>query len=78
VFSRRQPEFGLVSSALQASRIRLRRGSELHRFSGMFELIRLFADLVPFVPHAGEPHHSSDGTRPAEPGASEPLKSRTP
>jgi hypothetical protein len=78
VLIRRQAEFGLGSPAVEASRVRLRQGSDLHRFSGMLELMRAFDDLVAFVPDTGQPQHSSDGARPPEPGASEPPKSRTP
>jgi hypothetical protein len=30
--------------------VRLRDGSELHRFSGTLELMRVFEDLVPLIP----------------------------
>jgi hypothetical protein len=55
--------------------MRLREGSELHHFSGTLELMRVFEDLIPFVP---DPHESSaSGARPAEPAASDLPQPKT-
>jgi hypothetical protein len=52
--------------------------AELHHFSGTLELIRVFEDLVPFVPEAELPLSSGASAQPAQPEASESPKPRTP
>jgi hypothetical protein len=52
--------------------------SELHHFSGTLELMRVFEDLVPFVPEAGLPLSSGASAQPAQPEASESPKPKTP
>jgi hypothetical protein len=55
--------------------VRSGRDSELHRFSGTLELMRVFEDLIPFV---ADPHESGvSGARPAQPAASQPPQPKT-
>jgi hypothetical protein len=55
--------------------VRSAKDSELHHFSGTLELMRVFEDLVPFVPEAGLPLSAGAGARPAQP---EPPNPKTP
>jgi hypothetical protein len=58
--------------------VRSGRDSELHQFSGTLELMRVFEDLVPFLPEAGLPLSSGASARTAQPEASESPKPKTP
>lgn len=58
--------------------VRSARDPELHHFSGTLELMRVFEDLVPFVPEAGPPVSTGARPRPAQPEGSEPPNPETP
>jgi hypothetical protein len=55
--------------------VRPAKNSELHHFSGTLELMRVFEDLVPFVPETGLPLSAGAGTRPEQ---LEPPNPKTP
>jgi hypothetical protein len=52
--------------------------SELHHFSGTLELMRVFEDLVPFVPEGGLPVSTGAAGQSAQPETSKPLNPKTP
>ena len=58
--------------------VRSGRDSELHQFSGTLELMRVFEDLVPFVPEGEPPVPTTAAGQPAQPEASESPKPKTP
>jgi hypothetical protein len=58
--------------------VRTGRDSELRHFSGTLELMRVFEDLVPFVPEAGLPQSGGVGARPAQPEEFGPRNPKTP
>jgi hypothetical protein len=77
----------MIELILQASRsaegrlsgtVRSAADSELHHFSGTLELMRVFEDLVPFVPDAGPPPSSGAGARPPQPEVSELPSPKSP
>jgi hypothetical protein len=58
--------------------VRSGRDPELHRFSGTLELMRVFEDLVPFVPDGGVPASTGAAGAAAQPKASQPPHPPTP
>jgi hypothetical protein len=58
--------------------VRSGRDSELHHFSGTLELMRVFEDLVPFVPDGALPASTGAAGRPAQPEASQSPNPKTP
>jgi hypothetical protein len=58
--------------------VRSAKDSELHHFSGTLDLMRVFEDLVPFVPGAEPPVSSDAGSRSTQAAGSEPPNPKTP
>jgi hypothetical protein len=58
--------------------LRFRQGTEVHHFSGTLELMRVFEDLVPFVPDGALPASTGAAGRPAQPEASQSPNPKTP